>query len=211
LVFADQGGAIHIWDVQNRKEETVFEALGRNITHLVFNPDETILALASSGDESVGVVQIWDMQTGQEIARFNHNSVNLNFDLDSSELYSISSDRQLEIWDVKRGMKHSSIQLEGGVEEGFDQVIFSPDLSLIVAHTQDGIQIWNTANGEKIIILPETTEFSASRISFSRDGKLMAIVGNDYTNYEPGLGRELITGVQVWGIPIQNIVSRQSK
>jgi len=102
------GNAIHIWDTE--QPELPAEIIvnnsndaraGLNLVALAFNSDATKLASAMTN----GTVQLWDVQSGNELAQFQIQSDRiwqLAFSSDGTLLAVVGASSEVYIWDVGR-------------------------------------------------------------------------------------------------------------
>jgi WD40 repeat protein len=90
-----------IWDLEDKKTNTVFKGTKRAIDSVAFSPDGKFLA---SGDQN-GVVRIWDVSKGKEIKLFKGQSgrvVTLAFSMDGTFLAAATDEGNVLVWRVAK-------------------------------------------------------------------------------------------------------------
>jgi WD40 repeat protein len=98
----DANGTVKLWDVASKKLQTTLTDSANNLEDeeaaLAFAPDSATLAVAIGR-----VVQLWDVTTGQLVARLEGHDRKvtcLAFLPDGTRLASGSYDRTVLLWDV---------------------------------------------------------------------------------------------------------------
>ena len=204
-------GKIHVWhtetrDVitislleQNRKnpgellndvgigERILMTQMLEEVTVLVFSPDGKKLVSGTMG----GKVQMWDAETGTELAPFlagqdpSNNSSNAMPFKDQIGALAFSSNGALLA--VGSGQKirllGSSKQprLKGSPYGETTSLVFAPDDTTLVAGLINGrIELWDLATAKKIITLNGHTR-NVETLVFSPDGKTLVSTGQDGT------------------------------
>ncbi len=152
-----------MWDTKtgNKLQEFSYKA---PITHATFSPDGKQI-LGASLD---GTLQLWDLGTGANLARFTekHSGKALavvlsqpNSQLFGSEIKVLSggTDRKIKLWDFRTGKLEREFV---GHENTVTSVAFSPDNKMALSESRDHtIRLWWLAGkspDEDIVLnLPE--------------------------------------------------------
>jgi WD40 repeat protein len=146
---------------------------------LALSLDSRLVASALGND-----VQVWDVGSGQERARFAGVSDTyrrgLAFSPDGGRLAFTASKDSVEIWDIRDRKRLAAYQ---GHHNAVMTIAFSPDGRRVASggaapgHPQRGeARIWDAVTGRDVCKLPEHGVFVTSAV-FSRDGKRL-VTGN---------------------------------
>jgi WD40 repeat protein len=192
--LAAAAGYIRIWNVKTGKLTSVLKQWDGMLTGISFLPMGRRL-LSSSG---TGVVRIWDIteKTDPETVLVNARGV-VGFALspDGSTIavnYAESppsKEDDLHLWDLKAGK--SKFLLERSSKGSSWR--FSHDGAVLAAVYEGGIiKFWDTASGKvKETAKPWPEASGISRIEYSPDGQLMAIMSGESadrsTNHQLGI------------------------
>ena len=155
------------------------------ISALVFSPDGKKLVSGTLG----GRVQMWDTETGLELARFlagqnvDETAKSVSYQ-DSIKTLAFSSDGMLlavgSDHKIRLFGSHKQNQLKE-ISHGADSLVFSPDNRLLIAGLRSGtIELWELATGEKLSTLDGHIA-PVGRLVFSPDGKTLVSTGQDGT------------------------------
>ena len=146
------------------------------INDIVYSPDNTLLAVASS----VGV-WLYDVQTGQELDLLTSHTnwvQTVTFSPDGKTLASGNSDNTICLWHVQTRILHKT--LTGYTGTG-SNAVFSSDGTLLASGSKDNtVRIWNAQTGEIQKTLKGHTNKVFS-VVFSADGKTLASGSADNT------------------------------
>jgi WD40 repeat protein len=63
-------GTVRLWNGRTGRSERVLTAYSRSVLAVAFSPDGAVLAAGGGEDQSPGQVRLWDVKTGEELARF---------------------------------------------------------------------------------------------------------------------------------------------
>jgi WD40 repeat protein len=154
-----------------------FTAHERSGTFVLFSRDGK--QLISGGSDNL--VQVWDMQTGeQERTLLGHTeAVNCGaLSLDGKFLVTGSWDQTVRLWDLDSGIPKKTLK---GHTAAVDAVALAPDAKTLVSAGTDRVfRLWNVASREMTFTSP-VQDLPVHRTAFSPDGKLLATgTGNVY-------------------------------
>jgi WD40 repeat protein len=142
---------------------------------LVFNSDGGLLASAVDKE-----VQVWDVASGEELARFaglcDYDRRGLAFNSDGSRLAFPASENSVEVWDIRQ---HTRLTSYRGHQGPVTTIAFSPHGERVASGSKDQtFQVWDAANGRKVCNLKGTSATLAT-VVFSPDGtRLLATTSN---------------------------------
>ncbi|KAH8826476.1 WD40 repeat-like protein [Flagelloscypha sp. PMI_526] len=147
------------------------------VNSVAFSSDNERIISGTNGN----VVEIWDAQSGQQLAQLNgHGGCVLSVALspDGKRIVSGSEDTTVRIWDASSGKQ---LQKLNGHDNWDWSVAFSPDGKRIVSGSIDGtVRIWDASSGKQRQKLNGHDNFVRS-VAFSPDGKRIVSGSNDGT------------------------------
>jgi len=104
--------------------------------------------------ETVGQVQFWDVNTGQQIAAIKGHGRGVSkvaFSRDNKLLASGATDNTIKIWDVAT---RNELRTLTGHTSAIESIDFSPDGRLLASASDDGSTfLWDTKTGEHLLTL----------------------------------------------------------
>jgi WD40 repeat protein len=195
VATASADGTAHIWSAlsgeslvivrehQNKlvakedKDVEILKASQGVINQVAFSPDGKLLVTANTD----GDVQIWDAQTGANIALLNGHKGSVNdasFSPDGKLIVTASSDHTARIWDV--GLRKTVAELKGHADAVLS-AIFSPDGNRIITTSTDRTsRVWEVSTGGSLFELHGHTD-RVNKAAFSPDGNLAVTASGDTT------------------------------
>ncbi|KUP96492.1 WD40 repeat domain-containing serine/threonine protein kinase [Thermobifida cellulosilytica] len=142
---------------------------------VVFSPDGSLLASA----ESEGMVRLWDVQTGKELAELQEapsGSWDVAFSPDGSLVVGSGRNSRIWAWNVETGQHLAT--LEGHTHGAVNTVAFSPDGSLLASGGMDStVRLWDMQTGEQRTVFEGQHDGTVDLVVFSPDGSVLASGG----------------------------------
>jgi len=155
---------------------------------LVFSPDGKHVATA----EANGVVQIWDVQTGQEVLRFGATTpkVAIFYKPSGNQLITADTAGYIKIWNAKTGKEDFSL-FTFAVEIATGAM--TADGSLLATASYNIVQTWDVSTGKELFTFSHTNNVKS--LAFSRDGTRLAATGSegDVIIWNTATGQDLLT------------------
>jgi DNA-binding SARP family transcriptional activator/WD40 repeat protein len=185
-------GYAQLWDVQKeRPEGPPLRARGVRETQLwaaAFSPDGTMIATGgAAANFHKGVVFLWDVATGQLLARLpelDHVVGTVNFTPDNERLVATtgwdnrSGGGTAVIWNIDESRVEETIEVDNTSAGPSD---ISNDGTTLVTGGWSGERLWKVSNGKQIgptFIVPGTT----NTVDLSRDGRTLVAAGDGWVN-----------------------------
>jgi WD40 repeat protein len=171
-------GAVTIWDWEGRRRLITLQGHSSSINALAFAPDGSRLV---SGD-SVGIVKLWDVATGQERASLQACEPGAGLTAiavsPDGALFVTAGflDRSVRFWDAANGQPRGEVPKTGS---GVTDLAFAPDGTTLAMARGDGtIPLWGMAPARERGTL-RTPGRGLQSVAFSNDGRLLATGGMD--------------------------------
>jgi len=173
LASGSSDGKTRIWRVASGECAATIHGHAGPITSLCFTSVGDRLA-SSSRDSTI---QIWNTQSWECVSTLQHqDSVNsVRFSLDGKLLASCGEDNTLRIWHAETSECIAMLEEAANVFG----VAMSPDGRLIAAGAANGIHLWETEAGERVVSWEGDDPWATSDVCFSPDGRLLAAAWND--------------------------------
>jgi WD40 repeat protein len=178
-------GQVRVWDLETGQERTFYRGEVGRIHSLAFSPDGTTLA----GGARDGAVRLWDVSSGKEIACLQESAAGVRgvaFSPDGKTLAALQCDQgdQIKLWDLTTGKVRARLRNDGL----YSVLAFAPDGTLAAGSDIPPAdpQRWNEVTGEVRLWdpagqprgAPLTFPHRSSSLSFSADGKVLAVGGD---------------------------------
>ncbi len=172
LASASEDGAVNLWHLATESAASISGHTSVR-SEMAFSPDGS--TLASSSISWGGLVHLWDVATGRNIATLSGHDWRLSsvsFSPDGTTLATGAADRTLRLWDLATRSTIAILEHSHWV----NALSFSPDGTILASGDGDGnINFWNTKTKEKISSLSNSRLRNRIReLSFSPDGKTVA-------------------------------------
>jgi WD40 repeat protein len=177
LVAGYKDLSLKIWDVSSGEAKLVAtlccssapEDSGNYVTQIDFSSDGRLMAVGVNQGYPQGVVEIWDLSTGQKVKTLPiFANLQLIFSPDGSRL-AMDTPNGLELWDVATGQKVLSRD-----ETGLTSLMFSPDGKWLLAGICGSVEVLDAATLEEKFSFSGLTSCTPY-VAFSPDGRLLAI------------------------------------
>jgi WD40 repeat protein len=137
LASAARDRTVRLWDLTSAQEPTVLNGHTQGVQSVAFSSDGETLA-SGSFDRTV---KLWNPRTGVEMTTLRGHTegvFSVAFDRESRRLASAALDQTIKLWDRTTGQEVLSLESSSG------QIVFSPDVALLVGAGRDGtIQMWD--------------------------------------------------------------------
>lgn len=179
LVVAGGDGKIRFVDMATGAVQRTLTGHTNMVYRAIFSPDEKLLA-SSSRDLTA---RIWDVATGRELQKLNGFRCSVkavDFSPDGQTLAASGNDGMLKLWDVKTGAELKSLvhMNSADIDMATYSFVFSRDGKKIHAGNGDGIiSEWDVASGKETKLW-KAHEYTAFRLLFSPDYRLLASFGD---------------------------------
>ena len=176
---------IFLWDLQTGEQLRVFEGHNTVVRDVAFSPDSRRFISA----DFKGNVILWDVESGQPIARFKQNDMTFAAFLpDGRTALSGAVDGSLFLWDLFRA---DEVRRFEGHQGGIDDLAISPDgKQLLSAGGSDfrfnipgldnSLRLWDIETGAQLQIFEGHTDVLAAA-EISPDGRQAISVAYDRT------------------------------
>ncbi|MBC8230309.1 hypothetical protein H8E77_12245 [bacterium] len=196
-ILASRGpDGVRLWDIEAQQQVALFERPeGSSISSIAFSPDGKLLAVGSLiFRPQQGLISFWNVETQQPVGQIEAHKGNVSaiiFSPDGKTLTSAgSNDLVIRLWDVET-------QQELGVLKGHkgkvSSLAFKPDGKILASggrftelnentgewESMGEVWLWDMEMQQQVAMLQEHyTDNRVSALTFSPDGKNLAVVGS---------------------------------
>ncbi|HBT75633.1 MAG TPA: hypothetical protein DEB39_01630 [Planctomycetaceae bacterium] len=177
VATASQDTTASIWNTTTGKEIRRFRGHTDTIVDIALSPDGKLLATAS--DNKDGSVRIWDIESGKELFRLyvpTNDPCGLAFN-HKGTIIAVADPSAVNLWDVKTGQP---VKRFFGSYASAIALGFSPDDSQLAfgCHVGYHSAVWDVESGMPLYRLPTGGCWWTETVTFSKDGKMIATVGD---------------------------------
>ncbi len=206
------GGTVKIWDVQTG-QEIVALGYGAKVNTAGFSPDGRYVLTAGCDAVESGpachpsTARVWEVQTGQEVARMTSaGEINAAvFSPNGNYVASGSREDILIVWKIKPSQETARVAHENGK---LSSLAFNADGSLVLTTgcdlagqdlpycDQSSTRVWDRFTGQEIARVDSVSELKAA--AFSSDGRYVISGGCEVKVWEALTGK----GVASWDLSV---------
>jgi len=173
LVVGYFNGEVKIINAENGCEIASLNAHNSSVISVCYGSDGKYIASA----DFAGIIKIWELKYGKEIAQFVHNDEKLTNTLfrivfsPDGQYISSGRERAVKIWDIKNNEK---IREFNEPEYPVISLAYSHNGQYIACGDDDGkIRVWNTTHGELLYTADANIRNHISSVNFSPDDKYL--------------------------------------
>jgi eukaryotic-like serine/threonine-protein kinase len=189
-------GTVRLWTPQTGQQRRTLVGRGDGVQGVCFSPDGRRIASAAR------VVQVWEVETGQEILSFNaaRKPMSICFSPDGLRLATADAEG-VNLWDARSGQK--VLTLKGHRMDVFG-VCFSPDGEWLASASGDStVKVWDARTGKEVHTL-QGHAGQVNTVCFAPDSRSLVSGGVGVKVWDVRTGQETLAlkghGTQVWGV-----------
>ncbi len=189
-----------VWDSEEGRIVTHFNALAESVQTVAFSPDSATLVTC---DPHRNVLRLWRAADGTLLSQLppiqdTDRIRDVEFSYDGRALLFVAGDNGY-IWDLDENrLRHKLV----GHDNTIEQISLSPDGRLAATASHDySVRVWDTITGAEIYVLVGHDQ--QPRLScFAADGKTLATAGNrgEIVLWDLTTGQKLLTLTDFRGI-----------
>jgi WD40 repeat protein len=199
VVFAPDGKTIYscsldrsirAWDFRTRKQIAVLTNHTKGIHCLALSPDGSTLASGTGwwiDNQPPNELIFWDVPNRKMLSNIVANQALIHwiqFSPDGKTVVSSDDDRTTIFWDVASGQARLTLTNRA-----------SEPTVLVVAGSNDTLQLWDVGSGRTVVALPSLDITGSCALAFSPDGKRLAVhyIPGQVKLWDHETGRDTIT------------------
>jgi len=199
-------GSIRVWNASTGQPVSTLQSsdsTSNGVDNLAFSPNGQFLASSYTAQNGDGMVQLWDTATGQLVHKWvasdsGNGLASIAFSPNDDILATGGgeNDDAVKLWSTATGRLIRSLRITSS--DGVDDILFSPDGTIVASADADGnIQLWSALTGKEVgapLGIASSSDFQDGAtidIAFSPNGKLLAGTAADGTIqfWNPTTGR----------------------
>jgi WD40 repeat protein len=184
LVTSGEDSTVRVWGISpSGSRELVTITPGVRVYDVGYSPDGIRLVSGLTTGNAV----VWNAITGENLLTLaGHTSgvEGVAYSPDGSKIATASRDGSVGVWDAARGENLSMIP--AGIGKLW-AVVFCPSGARVAASGEGGIaKVWDAATGSDLLTLDSQTKDTVDNLAFSPDGKLLATVYSNASDFQYG-------------------------
>ncbi|MBW4692610.1 MAG: NACHT domain-containing protein [Lyngbya sp. HA4199-MV5] len=182
----------------NFAEANLTHCLFANILGAVFTIAVAPSSRLIAGGDGDGLVHLWDMDSGREIAIYKEHAsgiLSTTFSPDGKILASSSYDQTIRLWNIATGKCLKVLQEQS---DAVRETAFNADGQILASGSSNGlVQLWNVQTGKCIRTLQGHT-LGVQAVAFSPDDEILVSGSSDTTvrlwNFKTGECLRILRG-----------------
>ncbi len=170
-------GTVRLWDIATGEEQLKLKCADRRVWSLSISPDGARIA-TTCGRLKSGAVQVWDAQTGREIATLSRpdTRTRVAFSPDGAKLAVAPYGGGVSFWNTSTWHPSMVIATDVGSQTC---LAFSPDGAELASKQWNGIiRIWRTSDGREVLAIRGQTG-NVEDLAFTPDGSRLVFGTSD--------------------------------
>jgi WD40 repeat protein len=166
---------VKLWDARTCEELRTFTGHTTIVFDIGFRSEGRHLVSAAAGGmgtRGTSELIVWDVDTGQALRQFSSETglKRVTFHPDGQQVMAARFDGLVKLWDVETGEER---RLGDPAVRG-DALALTPDGQRLATLVGGTVRIWDARTGQEVLTLRGPAVAHADRLTFSRDGKLVA-------------------------------------
>ncbi len=185
-------GTIKLWDIAAETTEELVAPKSHPtetilIKSLAYSPDGKTLAAGNNGSTTAGMIRLWDVESGENTAKFNGHAdprrvgiegiYSVLFSRDGKALITGSEDNVIRIWDASSGAITATLAADEG--DRIYALALSPDGKTLASGSSQGtIKLWDMASRTNTTTIKAVAQGNRIySVAFSPDGNTLGAGG----------------------------------